>query len=140
MSDEPVFVDTNVLVYAHDRQAGAKHDAAKEKVKALWSHEPRASLSVQVLQELYVSLVKKRLTNDEARETVTDYTQWHIVANDRRLLSAGIEERERWGLSLWDALIIAAAKRCAAKIIWSEDLNAGQDSGGVVVVNPLLPA
>jgi len=137
MRDKAIFLDTNILVYAHDRDAGAKHTTARRRVGELWEGDRPPSISVQVLQELYVNLLRKRVPAKEARQTVTDYLEWHVVDNDRDLLMAGIEEHERWKLSFWDGLILAAARRAGADVIWSEDLNPGQSLDGLVVVNPL---
>ena len=140
MSDEQVFVDTNILVYAHDARAGSKHRIAKQKIKSLWDRDLPAALSVQVLQESYVNLIRKGLTTEEAGKFVADYLQWDVIVNDAALLLDGLGISQQWKISLWDALILAAAKRAKASIVWSEDLNAGQDYGGVLVVNPLAIA
>jgi predicted nucleic acid-binding protein len=137
MSDRHVFVDTNVLVYAHDADAGPRHIIAKQKVKTLWSAPLPPSISVQVLQELYVNLVRKGSTSKAARELVADYFAWDVVPNSADLLRAAMSGVERWKISLWDSLVIAAAGEAGAGVLWSEDLNEGQDYDGVVVVNPL---
>ncbi len=138
MSDKPVFVDTNILFYAHDRSAGEKHGRAKELIKRLWDRDAQPALSVQVLQELYVNLLRKNMPSKEAEEIVRDYLEWRVVDNDRDLLIHGIEERDRWQIPYRDGLILAAAKRSRVNILWSEDFNTGQDFGGIIAVNPLL--
>lgn len=138
MLNKQIFVDTNILVYAHDRDAADKHRTAKDKVAHLWSRPLAPAISVQVLQELYVNLIRKDVSANDARQTVSDYCAWHIVDNDRALLMEGIGLWERWQSSFWDALILAAAKRAQASIIWSEDFNTDQTYDGIVVVNPLL--
>jgi len=138
MSDEPVFVDTNILVYAHDKDAGDKYLLAKAKVESLWNRQILPSISVQVLQEFYVNLVRKKVKASDAREAVLNYLEWDVIDNDRALLLEGMRLQETWRLSFWDALIIAAAKRAKVKELWSEDLNPGQNLEGVVVINPLL--
>ena len=137
MSDETLFIDTNILVYAHDRDAGQRHQTAKTLVKKLWTELKPPSVSVQVLQEFYVNLVKKSVSEKEASAAVQDYLNWYIVDNDRNLLTSGIEERLRYKLSLWDGLILAAARRAGANVIWTEDFNTGQDYDGILAVNPL---
>lgn len=132
-----VFIDTNILVYAHDLDAGEKHEKAKELVRELWDQSPAAWLSVQVLQELFVNLVRKGVESAEARELVNDYMHWRVVETTVALLTGGLDEQERWNISLWDGLILAAARSAAVKELWSEDLNEGQDYDGIVVVNPL---
>ena len=137
MASKQIFVDTNILVYAHDRDAEDKHHRANERVAYLWHLPVAPAISVQVLQELYVNLVRKQVSENDARQTITDYSAWHVVDNDRALLMQGIDLRERWQTSLWDALVLAAAKRARAGVIWSEDFNTDQNYDGIVVVNPL---
>ena len=138
MASKQIFVDTNILVYAHDRDAADKHQAAKEKVAQLWRLPVAPAISVQVLQELYVNLIRKTVSQSEARQTIIDYCAWHVVDNDPTLLMEGIDLQIRWQSSFWDALILAAAQRAGAGVIWSEDLNTTQDYGGIVAVNPLI--
>ncbi len=137
MSDETLFVDTNILVYAHDRDAGERHQAARALVKKLWTELKPPSVSVQVLQEFYVNLMRKSVPEKEASAAVQDYLNWYIVDNDRNLLTSGIEERLRYKLSLWDGLILAAARRAGANVLWTEDFNTGQDYDGILAVDPL---
>jgi predicted nucleic acid-binding protein len=137
MITEPVFVDTNILVYAHDTEAGEKHVQAREIVESLWNRDLPPSISVQVLQEFYVNLVKKEVPLPAAHRAVRNYFVWFVVENDRQLLVNGMDEQVRWKLSFWDALILAAARRSKARAIWSEDFNTGQDYDGIVAVNPL---
>jgi predicted nucleic acid-binding protein len=131
-----VFIDTNVLVYAHDLDAAEKHEQAKRLLTDLWQAKPLPWLSVQVLQELLVALRRKGVASVEARKTVEDYTHWRIVENDVGLFKAGMAEMDRWQLSLWDGLILAAARSVSVTTVWSEDLNDRQDYGGVRVMNP----
>ena len=131
-----LFIDTNILVYAHDLDAGEKHTKAKDLVASLWMSKPLPWISVQVLQELLVTLRRKGVAPATARETVDAYTHWRVVENDVDLLRAGMAEMERWQLSFWDGLILAAARRAHAKTILSEDLSHGQDYNGVSVQNP----
>ena len=76
------------------------------------------------------------LPADSARR-VRDYLAWKVVDNDRVLLDAGFDVQARWQLSFWDSLIVAAALRSGAPLLWSEDLAHGQQYDGVRVVNPL---
>ena len=137
MVSSQIFVDTNVLVYAHDRDAGDKHQAASEKVAQLWRLPVAPAISVQVLQELYANLVRKEVSQAEARRTIVDYGAWYVVDNDQALLLEGIDLQARWQVSFWDSLILAAAQRAKAGVIWSEDFNTAQYYGGIVAVNPV---
>lgn len=133
---DDVFIDTNVLVYAHDLDAGRKHQVARQLIETQWCKPVWPCISVQVLQELAVNLVRKGVSLQETRETVRDYTAWRVAENTVPLLEAALDEMARWRLSFWDALILAAAREAGASIIYSEDLSAGQDDGGICVENP----
>jgi len=136
MSDKS-FVDTNVLIYAHDVDAGAKHDVAKIVLRELWSQRTGV-LSVQVLQEFYVNVTGKIATplgKDEARLVVNSYSIWCTETTPAEIATAfRIEDEARIGF--WDALIVASAAKCGALRILSEDLNAGQKIAGIRVENP----
>lgn len=132
-----VFIDTNILVYAHDRDAGKRHEQARMRVAELWQRQSLPWVSVQVLQEFFVNLHRKGVPLSEARSAIQDYSTWRVVENTVSLLERGLLEMERWQLSFWDGLILAAARQAGATTLWSEDFNEGQDYGGVAVVNPL---
>lgn len=132
------FIDTNILVYAHDREAGDKHNIAKDLVADFWHEDQWPSISVQVLQEFYVNLQRKGVPIPEARDAVKDYAAWPVIENSVALLEAGINEMERWQLSLWDGLILAAARYAGAVVVYSEDLSDTQDYGGIRVENPFV--
>ena len=133
------FVDTNILVYAHDASAGPKHDRARELVEGLW--QSRAGVvSTQVLQELSVNVRKKALKPlglEATRELVSDYLAWHVVVNDGDAVVAALDLEKRYRVSFWDALIIHAAQAAGVDVLYSEDLSDGQRYGDVRVVNPL---
>ena len=135
------FVDTNILVYAHDTSAGRKYEVSKALVKELWASR-KGCLSIQVLQELYVTITQKiarPLDRDAAKGIVTDLSFWRIhVPGVEDVLSA-IEVQKRFGLSFWDAVILQSAIKLECSVIWSEDLNPSQSYDGVRVMNPLTP-
>lgn len=135
---ERAFVDSNVLVYAHDRGAGERHEIARELVVQLW-RDRAGIVSTQVLQETYVNLRRKAanpLGPGEARELVSDYLAWHVVVNDGASVIAAIDLEERYRISFWDALIVAAANAAGADVLLSEDLSHGQRYGSVTVRDP----
>lgn len=139
MSDKR-FVDTNILVYAHDSAAGAKHQHAKALVEQLWQQRTGA-ISTQVLQELAVNLRRKVATALSAKavqEIVADYLTWHVVVNDGAAILEALDFEERYTISFWDALIVQAAHNAGAQVLYSEDLSDGQRYGNVVVENPLI--
>ena len=141
MSDK-CFVDTNILVYAHDRSAGAKHVKARDLIESLWD-SGAGVLSTQVLQELCVNLRRKAgspLPLDEVRQLVRDYSAWEVVTNTPNSVLEALEIETRYKISFWDASIIQAARDAGVSILYSEDLAAGQRYGSIRVVNPLVDA
>jgi len=136
MSDK-TFIDTNVLIYAHDIDAGAKHQVAKAVLQKLWN-EKTGLLSAQVLQEFYVNVTRKILTplsKDLARRVVSSYSIWCMETTPTEILSAFRIDDES-GIGFWDALIVSAASKSDARRILSEDLNAGQRVAGILIENP----
>lgn len=133
-----VFVDTNILIYAHDRDAGEKRDRAAQALERLWD-EQTGRLSVQVLQEFYVTVTQKlAAARASAREIVRTYTPWvHYPTTPETILRAS-EIAELSQLSFWDALIVASAEQIGASLLYTEDLNADQSIAGVKIVNPLV--
>ena len=131
------FVDTDILFYAHDRQAGPKHDRAKRLLIELLDSDSGV-LSTQVLQELCVNLRRKgNLAADETRRLIQDFLAWEIVVNTAESVLGALEIESRHDISFWDALIIYAAQAAGAETLYSEDLNDGQMFGSVRIVNPL---
>jgi predicted nucleic acid-binding protein len=136
MSDR-TFVDTNVLIYAHDVDAKAKHEVAKSVLRELWSQRSGV-LSMQVLQEFYVNVTRKiasPLPKDVARLVVSSYSIWCMETTPAEIAAAfRIEDESRIGF--WDALIVASAAKSGTARILSEDLNAEQVIAGIRVENP----
>lgn len=138
MSDK-YFVDTNILVYAHDLTAGVKHQRARALIEKLWN-SGLGVLSTQVIQELCVSLRRKAgkpLGTGDVRKLIQDYLAWDVVVNDPTSALEALDIELQYKISFWDALIVYAAEKGGAKILYSEDLADGQRYGSVQVVNPL---
>ena len=138
MSDK-YFVDTNILVYAHDRSAGEKHNRARALVEQLW-HSGEGVLSTQVLQELCVNLRRKSnrpLSSDEMIRLIEDYLSWEVVVNSPDSAVQALQLEARYKVSFWDALILHAAETAGAAVLYSEDLATGQRYGSTRVINPL---
>jgi predicted nucleic acid-binding protein len=139
MSDR-YFVDTNILMYAHDVAAGAKHDRARTLVEELW-RDRSGVVSTQVLQELCVNLRRKSahpLDIKSVRELITDYLSWHVIVNSAESILGAFDLQERYRISFWDALVVFAASVSGAEVLYSEDLSNGQSYGSVRVVNPFV--
>ena len=133
------FVDTNILVYAHDSGSGWKHERSRELIGDLWQSRSGV-LSTQVFQEFYVNVRRKAvhpLSAARAREILNDYSAWTIVVNDKSSILDAIALEERYQISFWDALILQAAQAANAEVLYSEDLSHGQRYGSVELVNPL---
>lgn len=138
--NDKCFVDTNILIYAHDRTAGTKHRRAQALVENLWE-SGRGALSTQVLQELCANLRRKvahPVSPEELRVLIRDYSAWEIVVNTASSILNALEIEQRYNTSFWDALVIQAAESCGASILYSEDLAVGQRHGTVQIVNPLI--
>lgn len=136
-----VFVDTNVLVYAFDETAGTKHEVARSLFERLWS-EGRGALSVQVLQEFYFVVtqeVPQPVEPPSAIDIVRDLTYWEVHAPVSEDVLGAIDLQQRHRLSFWDAMIVWSAQRLGCGELWTEDLTAGEEYDGLVVVNPLQP-
>ena len=138
MSDR-CFVDTNILLYAHDASAGEKHRRARTLVEHLWNTRSGV-ISTQVLQEFAVNLRRKvdpPVDPTEVRSIIADYLTWTVVTNSGEAILDALDIESQHHLSFWDSLIIAAAERAGTATLYSEDLNHGQRYGTVTVINPL---
>jgi predicted nucleic acid-binding protein len=140
MSGEPVmqFLDTNILVYAHDHSAGQKHEIAAGLVRLLWE-DRQGRLSVQVLQEFFVTITRKAmrpLSAEAASEIIAQLSFWRVHRPGARDVVDAITLHARYGISFWDAMIIQSASRMGCRVVWSEDLGEGQQYGNVIVRNP----
>jgi len=131
-----VFFDTNVLVYA---AVGAGKDERKKKRALELVQSEDFGTSAQVLQEIFVTVVRKAsrpLTAVQALEWIEQWTAFPCQAVDHQLVRIAIEQSERYAISYWDAAILAAAEALGAHTVYSEDLSDGQQYGHVRVVNP----
>jgi predicted nucleic acid-binding protein len=135
---EKVFVDSNILIYAHDLDAGPKRTVAAALLQDLWATR-LGVLSTQVLQEFYVNVTRKirsPLSPAAAREIVRVYSAWQVEVLEPDMILRASEIAEHHKLSFWDALIVTAALQGHAAKILSEDLNPGQRIEGVLIENP----
>jgi predicted nucleic acid-binding protein len=133
-----VFVDTNILVYAYDRTAGPKHTAAVRLMEQLWENE-NGCLSIQVLQEFFVSTTKKiplPLESEVVRDIISDFSHWRVHTPEASDLLQAIDLHRNYLISFWDAMVLQSAVRFNCSHLLSEDLNAGQTYSSVKVINP----
>lgn len=132
------FVDTNLLVYCRDSHEEVKNRVARKWLEYLWE-QGVGRISFQVLHEYYVVVTRKlseKLPVEIARRDVINLLVWHPVPTSRQLMENAWQIEDRYGLSWWDALVVSAAKIAGCRYLLSEDLQAGQDLGGLIVVDP----
>lgn len=132
-----VFVDTNVFVYCFDPDEPRKQTVATELLDDLGAR--RIVLSAQVLNEFYVTVtrkLKRPLEEAQAVAIVGAMAALDVVPVDAALVKAGVDRSRTSQLSLWDALVVESARQADCPVVLTEDLNAGTDFDGAMVVNP----
>lgn len=132
------FVDTNVLLYAHDPYAGEKHQKAKDTVEALWENN-NGVVSTQVLQEFYVNVTRKipqPLSKQRGLELIQGYLSWETVGIHGAMVVEAAQMEEQLKISFWDALIVVSAQRSGAELLLSEDFQSGRKFGSLTVQSP----
>jgi predicted nucleic acid-binding protein len=135
-------VETSVLVYAHDASAGLKPERARTLIESLWESQS-GFLSIQVLEEFYVTVTRKvarPLAGEAAAQSVADLSACRVHAPEAADVLDAIEIHRRYGISLWDALVIQSAARMGCQTLWSEDLSRGQIYAGIPIMNPFMAA
>ncbi len=134
------FVDTNVLVYAHDGSNRRKNLAAVDLVRRLAGTRSGA-LSTQILAEFYsVGLRKLGLSSLEAEAILGDFCDWVVHRPSHTDLLRACELHRRFQVAWWDALVINSAIQLGCETLWTEDLNHGQQFGPVTARNPFAEA
>jgi predicted nucleic acid-binding protein len=135
------FVDTNILVYAYDGDAGRKHDIAVELMNDLWATK-NGILSTQVLCEFFVTVTKKipnPIDINHARTIVEDYiSSWPIINVTEEMIIDAIDATSNHSLSFWDALIWSTAKNSGASRVYTEDFQHRFVLDNVKFINPFL--
>ncbi len=139
ISIDAEFVDTNVLAYAHDRATTTRHGPARDLVDRLIA-EGNGVASVQVLQELFVTLTRRResgISADIAHDIVVAIARTFLIVEPTVAdVIAAMGNARLWQVSFWDAMVLTTANRAGAAIVWTEDLNHGQRYGGVTARDP----
>ncbi|MBI5407640.1 MAG: PIN domain-containing protein [Nitrospirae bacterium] len=138
MSDK-VFIDTNILLYAYDIDAGIKHNIAREVIRRCWE-EASGVISIQVLSEFFARATREGgsfVSVDEAESIVKNLSHsWTVIIPDVPVVLEAIRGRKVHQLSFWDALIWAAAKQAKINTVYTEDFQHGRVVEGVSFVNP----
>ena len=132
------FVDTNVLLYAHDASETVKQAVARATLDRLWA-ERGGTLSTQVLQEFYNAATRNLtspMSRSEAREIIGLYAAWPVVLLDPALILAATRLEEVHQLSFWDALVVEAARVAGAAVLLTEDMQHGRLIEGLRIQNP----
>lgn len=132
------FIDSNVLVYAHDTSAGNKQRRARDLLTHLWE-SGSGCLSIQVLQEFYVNVTQKiphPLGPDRAGQLISDLQMWRVHSPVPEDVLIAIALQARCRLSFWDSMILRSASALGCAVLWTEDLNDGQIMESVEVRNP----
>jgi predicted nucleic acid-binding protein len=140
MKEDKVFLDTNILVYAHDISAREKHKIALEIMENLWD-SGLGILSTQVLQEFFPIATKKipyPLSIRSAKEVISVLLTWDVVVNDSKNILEAIDIYEQHKYSFWDSLIIQAAIKGNASLLLTEDFKDGQAIEGLKIENPFI--
>jgi predicted nucleic acid-binding protein len=133
---EPIFVDSNVFLYALDDADLGKQQAAQKWRAALWKSR-MGRISFQVLNEFYANALRLRPdASRDARQEVRDLLTWRPVVMDAALLELGWKLQDRYRLAYWDSLIVAASKAASCGFLLTEDLQPGQTLDGVKVISP----
>lgn len=132
------FVDTNILVYADDGNAGPRHEMSVNLIEEAMT-SGHGVISTQVLQEYFVNATRKLgIEASEAKLNVELYSRLGVVQVRLIDILAAIDLHRLHQLSLWDALIIACASAAGCDRVLTEDLQHGQVISGVKIENPFL--
>jgi predicted nucleic acid-binding protein len=132
------FVDANILVYAFDASGQAKQAAAQQLLERLWL-DGTGCLSVQVLQEFFVTVTRKvsqPLSVAEAATRIAELATWEVFSPTANDVLAAIAIQKEDQLHFWDAMVVQAASELGCDLLWTEDLNDGQLLRGVRIRNP----
>jgi predicted nucleic acid-binding protein len=130
------FIDTNILLYGYDLDAPAKRAVSRDLLGYALRHPDRHAVSVQVLQEFHVNFTRKGGSSESVAVLIDDLSRLTVIDNSLAVFRLGLAIQIRWQLSLWDAMILAAARTSGARELITEDLSHGQLYDGVRAINP----
>ena len=137
--NDSIFIDTNILLYAYDRDAGVKNEIAKRLMWQCWE-KAIGGFSILVLCEFFVRATRTGSSIISLKDTQSIIknisNNWRVIPPDVQMVLEVIKGRMKPPFSFWDALIWAAAKRAGVKRIYTEDFKSGQIVEGVKFINP----
>ena len=134
------FIDTNILVYAHDTSEGNKHKVSKNIILD-GIEKDNIAISTQVLNEFFVTVtqkIEKTLSIEVAKKEIMLLKCLEVVEIDIDMIIQAIEILQKYKLSYWDALIISASKKAKCTLLYSEDLSAGKVIESIKITNPFI--
>jgi predicted nucleic acid-binding protein len=131
------FLDTNILLYALSTDRAEVRKAARARQLL---DQTDCAVSIQVLQEFYVQATREnkpdRITHDQAVTLIRSWERFKVQEINSEIMHAAFRTKNRFQIAYWDAAIVEAARTAGCSLVYSEDLNDGQDFGGVRVENP----
>jgi predicted nucleic acid-binding protein len=142
MSDELLFFDTNILVYANDNSAHEKRSVARAVIREA-IRDGRGNISTQVLAEFWVTATQKMkppLDKAIAKQEISLFQAFSIQPVDQATVLEALRLQEQYQISYWDAQIITSAALANCRVLYSEDLQNGREYGGVKIINPFIRA
>jgi predicted nucleic acid-binding protein len=132
------FIDTNILIYAHDSSAGTKHSKSVDLLKRLFE-SGNGALSIQVLSEFHAAATHKLgMRSEDAEEVLRDLETWNIHSSSHADLLRASRLHRRYKISWWDALIVNSAIQLDCVVLWTEHLSNGQRYERTAVRNPFV--
>lgn len=136
MTVSSIFIDTNILLYAFDPEEPLKHEKARFILEPYLTTNRVPVISTQVLHEFSHQMLRRGYSAAQIEDTAEPFLDWHVIEGTKQLFRNALKVMNRYQLSVWDGLIIAAALEAGVNKILTEDLNSGQSYGGVVADNP----
>ncbi|HEY4089223.1 MAG TPA: PIN domain-containing protein [Bryobacteraceae bacterium] len=130
------FVDTNIVLYSLDADAGHRYEISIALLSRLLA-DRSGVVSVQVLVEFYQNAIRKfRMTSEEAETILEDFALWRLHCPDYRSVISAVQLQRRYQLAWYDAMILNSAIESGCSVLWTEDFQDGQRFGDLVVRNP----
>ena len=136
MNGQRFSIDTNILIYSIDKDAGTRHEQARALVDALADKD--CVLTIQALAEFFHAVTRKdKMPADEAAAMVRDWMElFPVAAADGHTLSEAIGLKDKYGFAFWDAMLVQAARAAGVTRLLTEDMQDGRKVGALRLENP----